>query len=173
MAKLSSINKNNKRIKLSEKFNMLEAEPQTQAEKKGQISENLRASEIEKEKDEKTINVIDKKISSLRVDLSSAQEKMIQIRERRASSSATIDGLIQRKNDLLERIETELNLNENNLLDFSGLEKLENLPDAVEQEELLDAKKRDRERLGSVNLRADEETDKYAVEIKKKEKEKN
>ena len=90
--------------------------------------------------------MIDKKISSLRLDLSSAQEKMIQIRERKASSSATVDGLKQRRNDLLERIETELNLNENNLLDFSGLEKLENLPDVVEQEELLDAKKRDRER---------------------------
>jgi chromosome segregation protein len=94
---------------------------------------------------------------------------MIQIRERRASSSATIDGLKQRRNDLLERIDTELNLNENNLLEFSGLEKIENLPDAIEQEELLDAKKRNREKLGSVNLRADEETSRYEVEIKKME----
>jgi len=160
---------NTRKNKLSEKFNKLESEPQTQAEKKGQISENLRASEIEKEKDEATINEIDEKINSLRTDLSSSQEKMIQIRERRASSFATIGGLKQRRNDLLERINTELNLNENNLLEFSGLEKLENLPDTVEQEELLDAKKRDREKLGSVNLRADEETTKYEVEIKKME----
>jgi len=101
--------------------------------------------------------------------LSAAQEKMIGIRERRASSSATIGGLKQRRNDLLERIDSELNLNENNLLSFSELEKLENLPDAVEQEEILDARKRDREKLGSVNLRADEETSKYEVEIKKME----
>ena len=160
---------NTRKNKLSEKFSKLESEPQTQAEKKGQISENLKASEIEKEKDEATINEIDEKINSLRTDLSSSQEKMIQIRERRASSFATIGGLKQRRNDLLERINTELNLNENNLLEFSGLEKLENLPDTVEQEELLDAKKRDREKLGSVNLRADEETTKYEVEIKKME----
>ena len=94
---------------------------------------------------------------------------MIQIRERRASSSATIGGLKQRRNDLLERIVTELNLNEKNLLEFSSLDKLDNLPDAVEQEELLDSKKREREKLGSVNLRADEETAKYEVEIKKME----
>ena len=161
---------NTRKSKLSEKFDKLETEPQTQAEKKGQISENLRTSEVEKEKDEVTINEIDKKISSLRVDLSSTQEKTIQIRERRASSSATIDGLKQRRDDLLERIVTELNLNEKNLLEFSGLEKLDNLPDAVEQEELLDSKKREREKLGSVNLRADEETAKYEVEIKKMEK---
>jgi Chromosome segregation ATPases len=156
--------------KLKENLNQLEAEPQSQAEKKGQISEGLRISEVEKKKDEEAINEIDKKINSLREDLSSVQEKMIQIRERRASSSATIDGLKQRKNDLLERIDTELNINENNLLEFSGLKESENLPDAVEQEELLDAKKRDREKLGSVNLRADEETTKYEVEIKKMEK---
>ena len=157
---------NARKNKLSEKLNKLETEPQTQAEKKGQISESLRTSEIEKQEDETTINEIDKKINSLRSDLSSTQEKMIQIRERRASSSATINGLKQRRNDLLERIQTELNLNENNILEFSDLEKMENLPDTIEQEELLDARKRNREKLGSVNLRADEETNKYKTEIK-------
>ena len=157
---------NARKNKLSEKLNKLDTEPQTQAEKKGQISESLRTSEIEKQEDETTINEIDKKINSLRSDLSSTQEKMIQIRERRASSSATINGLKQRRNDLLERIQTELNLNENNILEFSDLEKMENLPDTIEQEELLDARKRDREKLGSVNLRADEETNKYETEIK-------
>jgi len=160
---------NTRKNKLSEKLNQLETEPQTQAEKKGQISENLRSSEIEKQESEITINEIDSKINSLRNDLSTTQEKMIRIRERRASSSATIDGLKQRRNDLLERIDAELKLNENNLLEFSGLEKMENLPDVVEQEELLDARKRDREKLGSVNLRADEETSKYEIEIKKME----
>ena len=161
---------NARKNKLSEKLDKLETEPQTQAEKKGQISESLRTSEIEKQEDETTINEIDKKINSLRSDLSSTQEKMIRIRERRASSSATISGLKQRRNDLLERIQTELNLNENNILEFSDLEKMENLPDAIEQEELLDARKRDREKLGSVNLRADEETNKYETEIKTMEK---
>ena len=160
---------NTRKKKLLEKLNKLETEPQTQAEKKGQISENLRSSEIEKQEDEVAINEIDKKINSLRSDLSSTQEKMIQVRERRASSSATIDGLKQRRNDLLERINAELNLNENNLLEFSDLEKSESLPDSVEQEELLDEKKRQREKLGSVNLRADEETGKYKAEIKKME----
>ena len=160
---------NTRKKKLLEKLNKLETEPQTQAEKKGQISENLRSSEIEKQEDEVAINEIDKKINSLRSDLSSTQEKMIQDRERRASASATIDGLKQRRNDLLERINAELNLNENDLLEFSDLEKSESLPDSVEQEELLDEKKRQREKLGSVNLRADEETGKYKVEIKKME----
>ena len=44
------------------------------------------------------------------------------------------------------------------------------MPTAVEQEDKLDAKKNEREKLGSVNLRADEETENYKVEINKMEK---
>ena len=152
---------------LSNQLNQLEKQPQIQAEKKGQISENLRISEKEKNENEVIIEEIDKKINSLRSELNETQEKTIQIRERKASSRATIEGLKKRKDDLLERVETELNLNENNILEFSNLNQVENLPDAVMQEELLDEKKREREKLGSVNLRADEETSKYETEIKK------
>ena len=154
---------------LSNQLNQLEKQPQIQAEKKGQISENLRTSENEKNENEIVIEKIDIKINSLRSELNEIKEKMIQIRERKASSGATIEGLKKRKDDLLERVETELNLNENNILEFSNLNQIENLPDAVTQEEELDEKKRKRERLGSVNLRADEETSKYEIEIKRME----
>jgi chromosome segregation protein len=155
--------------KLLDQLNELEGQPQIQAEKKGQISESLRASEIEKIENEKIIKEMDEKINSLRIELNETQEKTIKIRERKASSGATIDGLQKRKSDLLERINTELNLNENNLLENSNLNATQDLPDAVSQEEELDKKKRERDKLGSVNLRADEETTKYEIEIKKME----
>ena len=155
--------------KLSSQLNNLDQQPQAQAEKKGQISEGLRISEKEKIENESIIEETDKRINSLRVELNEIQEKSIQIRERKASSGATIEGLKKRKDDLLERVETELNLNENNILEFSNLNQIENLPDTVTQEEELDEKKRKREKLGSVNLRADEETSKYEIEIKRME----
>ena len=155
--------------KLNFKFTELEKQPQSQAEKKGQISENLRLSENEKNENETLIEEIDKKISDLREELDKIKESSIEIRERKASSGATIEGLNKRRNDLLERIDTELNLNENNILEYSNLDKEEEFPDAVSQEEMLDEKKREREKLGSVNLRADEETTKYETEIKKME----
>ena len=155
--------------KLNFKFTELEKQPQSQAEKKGQISENLRLSENEKNENETLIEEIDKKINNLREELDKIKESSIEIRERKASSGATIEGLNKRRNDLLERIDTELNLNENNILEYSNLDKEEEFPDAVSQEEMLDEKKREREKLGSVNLRADEETTKYETEIKKME----
>ena len=158
---------NSRKDKLLNQLNELEKQPQIQAEKKGQISESLRFSEEEKNESEVLIEEIDKKINSFRIQLNETQEKTIQIRERKASSGATVEGLKKRKDDLLERIKTELNLNEKDIFEFSNLNQVENLPDEVTQEEELDEKKREREKLGSVNLRADEQTSKYEVEIKK------
>ena len=160
---------NERKQKLIKKLEELEKQPQSQAEKKGQISESLRLSEKEKQENEIIIEETDNKIFNLNSELNKTKEDTIQIRERKASSGATIEGLKKRKNDLMERIETELGLNENNILEFSNLEEKEEFPDVVDQEEFLDKKKRAREKLGSVNLRADEETEKYESEIKKME----
>ena len=155
--------------KLSSQLNKLDNQPKLQAEKKGQISESLRISEKEKNENEKIIFETDEKIENLRSQLNEIQEQSIQIRERKASSGATIDGLKKRKGDLLDRIDSELDLTEDNILENSNLNGVEDLPDAVIQEDLLDKKKQEREKLGSVNLRADEETSKYEIEIKKME----
>ena len=155
--------------KLDEQLDKLDNQPKIQAEKKGQISEGLRIAEKEKNDSEEIINSTDQKIESLRSQLNQIHEQSIQIRERKASSGATIEGLKKRKNDLIDRINSELNLSENNILENSNLFGKEDLPDAVNQEDLLDKKKQEREKLGSVNLKADEETDKYKNEIKKME----
>ena len=161
---------NDRKNKQTLKLNDLEKQPQLQAEKKGQISESLRISEKEQNENETIIVEIDDKILKLSNELKDTKENSIEIRERKASSGATIDGLSKRRSDLLERVSAELNLSEEKLLEFSNLEKEVEFPDVVTQEELLDEKKRQREKLGSVNLRADEETSKYEVEIKKMEK---
>ena len=155
--------------KLNVQRDKLDNQPKFQAEKKGQISENLRISENEKNENEQIINTTDEKIENLRKQLNEIQEQSIQIRERKASSGATIEGLKKRKNDLVDRIISELNLTEENILENSNLFGVEELPDAVNQEDLLDKKKQEREKLGSVNLKADEETVKYETEIKKME----
>ena len=155
--------------KLNLQLEKLDNQPKLQAEKKGQISEGLRISEKEKEDNESIIHSTDEKIDTLRAQLNEVQEQSIQIRERKASSGATIEGLKKRKSDLIDRITSELNLTEENILENSSLYGAEDLPDAVNQEDLLDKKRQEREKLGSVNLKADEETNKYEAEIKKME----
>jgi len=158
-----------RKSKLNLQLDKLDNQPKLQAEKKGQISEGLRIAEQEKTENDKIINLTDEKIETFRSQLNEIQEQSIQIRERKASSGATIEGLKKRKNDLVDRVYSELNLTEENILENSNLFGKEELPDAVNQEDLLDKKKQERERLGSVNLKADEETNKYETEIKKME----
>ena len=89
---------------------------------------------------EAIIDETDQKIEMLRTQLNEIQEQSIQIRERKASSGATIEGLQKRKNDLLDRISSELNLNEDNILENSNLNGVEELPNPVDQEDALDKK---------------------------------
>ena len=69
---------------------------------------------------------------------------------------------------MIYSLKNELKLeNENNLLSVSDLKNLdiEKFPSIEIQEEKLEKIKKQRESLGSVNLRADEETKKYKDEI--------
>jgi chromosome segregation protein len=159
--------------KLTSQLKELDDQPRIQAERKGQISENLRISDKEKIDNDTVIEETDKKIETLRTQLNEIQEQSIQIRERKASSGATIEGLQKRKSDLLDRINSELSLAEENILENSNLNGSEDMPNAVDQEDALDKKKQERERLGSVNLKADEETSKYEDEIKKMEQDRS
>ena len=161
---------NSRKFSFNKKLVDLENQPQSQAEKKGKISENLRISEEEKNDNEILIENLDNKVLELRKKLNTTRENSIEIRERKASSGATINGLNKRRQDLLDRVNDELNLTEDKILDFSNLDLKDEFPDPVSQEELLDLKKRERDKLGSVNLRADEETSKYEEDIKKMEK---
>ena len=110
------INELNERKKsLNQKLDELDKQPQTQAEKKGKISENLRISENEKKENEVLIDQIDNQINNYRNELNTTKESSIEIRERKASSSATIEGLDKRRNDLLDRVDAAVHLNEERL----------------------------------------------------------
>ena len=89
--------------KLLLQLNERDQQPKVQAEKKGQTTEGLRISENEKTENEKIIEETDKKINFLRLELNEVQEKSIQIRERKASSGATIEGLKKRKDDSVRK----------------------------------------------------------------------
>ena len=156
--------------KILENLSVLEKQPQILAVSRGQSIENIKSAEKEKTDIESELNKAEEIFNQHNNNLKNVQEKMMTIREKRARSIATLEGLKKRRLDLLERINQDLNLTEFNIFETSDLFGNENLPDSLAQEEKLDKKKREREKLGSVNLRADEETNQYEKEIKKMEK---
>ncbi len=103
-------------------------------------------------------------------NLKSIQEKFTVLRESKARIEATTEGIEQRKMDLVYMMKNELKIeNINTLLNISDLSSLETLPSIDEQEQKLNKMKKKRETMGSVNLRADIETEKFRQTIKKME----
>ena len=141
--------------------------------KKGRLMQN--ASDTESKKLELSGDLIkaEENYQEINKELKAVEQKMMLARENKARSGATLEGLDNRKKDLINTLKIDLNVTENNLLENSDLKNIEDMPNVIEQEDKLDAKKNERERLGSVNLRAGEETEQYKVEIKKIEKDRD
>ena len=156
--------------KIKEEITNIAKLPESIAIKKGQMMENTSTTENEKQNISKQLAQVEVKYQEISKQQKIVEKKMMLIRENKARSSATLEGLEIRKKDLLGRIKNDLNINEKDLLINSDLKDLTAFPNVVEQEDKLDAKKNERERLGSVNLRADEETEQYKTTIRKMEK---
>jgi len=114
----------------------------------------------------------EKKYNLINQNIKEIQSKLSDLKENKARNEATIEGIEKRKKDLLYSVKSELNIdNENSILSQSDLNNVspENLPSLEKQTQKTEKIKKQRVSLGSVNLRADEETKKYETEIKKME----
>jgi chromosome segregation protein len=78
-------------------------------------------------------------------------------REQRAASEERVEGARQRGEELLDAIAAELDSDPSGLAALAGVTGDGTLPGAVEVERRLENLRQERERLGAVNLRADEE----------------
>ncbi len=146
--------------------------PEKIATVKGQNIQNLENTKKRNEELQVELNQAEEKYNQINLNLKEIQEKFTILRENKARSEATLEGIERRKKDLIYSIKNDLNLeNEVNLLAISDLNNIEkgNMPSIDTQEEKLEKIKKKRDSLGSVNLRADEETKKYQDEIKKME----
>ena len=86
-----------------------------------------------------------------------ALDAMAAARESRAASEERVEGARQRGEELVHAIATELDCEPSGLAALAGVTGEAQLPGGVEVERKLDNLRQERERLGAVNLRADEE----------------
>ena len=146
--------------------------PERIATSKGQNLQNLENIKKRNEEIENELIEAEKKYSSINENLREIQLKLTGLKENKARNEATIEGIENRKKDFLYSLKNELNIDsESSILPQSDLSSLDeqNFPSIDEQTKKIENTKKERESLGSVNLRADEETKKYETEIKKME----
>ena len=163
---------NNRRNKIQSELNENQKNPERIATSKGQNLQNLENTKKRNEEIENELVNAEKKYNAINQNLKEVQSKLSDLKENKARSEATIEGIENRKKDLLYSIKNELNINnETSVLPESDLNHLspDNLPSIEEQTQKVEKIKKQRDSLGSVNLRADEETKKYETEIKKME----
>ena len=165
-----SLELNQRKNKTKKEVEENQKNPERIATSKGQNIQNLENTRKINDELEEDLKKAEQKFNLINQNLQSVQEKLSILRENKARNEATIDGIENRKKDLLFSVKNELGFeNENNLLPQSDLSSIdeENFPTINQQELKLEKIKKQREALGSVNLRADEETKKYQDEIKK------
>ena len=158
--------------KLFLELNDNQKNPERIATTKGQNLQNLENTKKRNEEIENELIAAEKKYNLINQNLKEIQIKLSDLKENKARNEATVEGIENRKKDLLHSVKNELNINdEASLLPQSDLNNISpnDLPTLEEQSQKVEKVKKKRESLGSVNLRADEETKKYETEIKKME----
>ena len=146
--------------------------PERIATSKGQNIQNLENTKKRNQEIENELIEVEKKYNLINENIKQIQTKHSELKENKARNEATIEGIENRKKDLLYSVKSELNIhNENDILPQSDLNQIssDNLPSLDDQQQKSERIKKQRESLGSVNLRADEETKRYETEIKKME----
>ena len=164
-------------LNLSERIKKIETEleenqknPEQIGISKGQNIQNLENTKKQNEDLDIEIKKAETKFNDMSENVKTVQENFTVLRENKARLGATIEGIDQRKMDLIYLVKNELKVeNINNLLSISDLNNIEKIPTVEDQEEKLNKMKKNRESLGSVNLRADVETEKFKKTIKKME----
>ena len=162
----------NRKNKLFLELNDNQKNPERIATSKGQNLQNLENTKKRNEEIENELIAAEKKYNLINQNLKEIQIKLSDLKENKARNEATVEGIENRKKDLLHSVKNELNINdEASLLPQSDLNNISpnDLPTLEEQSQKVEKAKKKRESLGSVNLRADEETKKYETEIKKME----
>ncbi len=162
----------NRKDKIKSEINENQKNPEKIATLKGQNLQNLENIKKRNDEIESELTQAEKKFGAINENLREIQLKLTELKENKARNEATIEGIENRKKDLLYSVKNELNIdNETSILPHSDLNdtEMQNLPSIEEQAEKIEKTKKLRDSLGSVNLRADEETTKYETEIKKME----
>ena len=164
---------------LKERKNKIEQEleenkknPEKIATSKGQNLQNLENTKKRIEEIELELATSEKKYSLINQNLKEIQSKLSDLKENKARNEATLEGMENRKKDLLYSVKSELGIeSETSLLVQSDLAEIPSgeLPSIENQIQKSEKIKKQRDSLGSVNLKADEETIKFETEIKKME----
>lgn len=154
-----------RRTRLSEEIRGLEDFPERIEARRRKLLTSLQQAESERAAASDALAAGEATARQCEQELRVIRGALAEIREDQARHEALRESAASRVEAAERRIAEELGVEPHSALVATGVETIDELPDPGEIIQTLSALKSDRERLGSVNLRADEEAEEIAQRI--------
>jgi chromosome segregation protein len=141
-------------------------------QRRSKLLDAIGAAERERSKAADDLAIAETALKQLEKGLRDVQERLSAARECRARSEALLEGARERRSDCARAIRDQLDCAPEACLSLAGLKPGADIPPLAEVEARLLKLKGDRERLGGVNLAAEEEEAELAARLEEMEREK-
>ena len=143
----------------------MEAVPDQLADRRGQLADLVAAAETERQQAADSLAEAENALSVADADMRATQARHGEARELQARLEATKEGDAQRVEETAQRIREALQAEPEQALAISAHDTDKPFPDVEAMETKLEKLRRERETLGGVNLRAEEEAVELAAQI--------
>jgi chromosome segregation protein len=141
-------------------------------QRRGKLLESIAAAERQRSKAADDLAIAETALKAREKALREVQERLAGAREARARSEARLESVRERRSECARAIRDQLDCAPEDCLALSGIKPEATLPPLADVEARLLKLRGDRERLGGVNLRAEEEETELAAKLEEMEREK-
>jgi len=134
-----------------------EASPEDLEQRKRALLDQLDIAAKARAQTSDALVAAEKKLAEKDQALKGVQEQLAAVRERQIRADAALENAVLRRADIAEQIDERFECAPTQLLEKVELDTSDSLPEPTALEIRLEKLKRERDRMGAVNLRADEE----------------
>jgi chromosome segregation protein len=135
----------------------LRARPEDTEANRERLLDALKVAEDERRRTSEVLVIAENKLKEKDKVLHDVQVALNDVRERQIRGEGAVENATARRKDIASLIGERFECAPTKLLEKAGVETSDNLPDIIVLDDKLEKLKRERDRLGAVNLRADEE----------------
>lgn len=155
----------NRAEKLTEELNEVQKIPALIEEKRKGLLDRISEAEVRRDGAADLLAEAEDHLKSCDANQRKTSGSLGEAREDRARGEAQLEGANEREHDVLERIQEVLEAIPEDLIELAEIKDGMELPGLEKAEHKLDRLKRERENLGGVNLRAEEEAAEYQEKL--------
>ena len=141
----------------------LASRPQQIAIERARLTDEIEKAETARQQTSDTLAAAEGKLYEVEKILKEIHGRLLEVREKRARVEATLEQIVERRREAASRIMEEFDTPPADLP--AAMEMPADLPELSAVEHKLDSLKRERERLGAVNLRADIELQEFEDQL--------